>query len=533
MGAEDPEPRSGSDRFIKFGGVACHDPVMQEIELKLQVPAAQRAAVEAAVAGRTPAPRVRLQAAYHDTAERTLALAGIALRLRREGRQWVQTLKGAGDDGLTRAEHNVPRGAGQAVPAIDPRLHAGTNVGDRLLALLGANTGTSLQTLYRTDIHRRTRAQIVRSPGRPQSRVELAFDAGRIEAGAASIEVCELEIELLDGTPAAVIETARRWLPRFGLWLDGRSKAERGDLLARGEAVAPARMAAAVRLAPQMNAAAAWQAVLRSCADQILANASQIASGTHAPEHVHQLRVGLRRLRSALALFEDDRPALAEGAAALFRHLGSARDSVVIDGEFGAELAAAMRVAKLENETAPAAPVADTTPPAMILREVAGQTLLLDLLAAMHVEPEPETVSADTPAIRDQLAARLNRWHRQVVADAARYGELEDEARHRLRKRAKRLRYATEFCAALFERRAVRRYLKALRALQERLGAVSDAVMAMDAFGARAPADPRAMFALGWLAARREVLITAAAPELKAFPKAERFWKKKGGAKAR
>ena len=532
MGAEDPEPRSGSDRFIKFGGVACHDPVMQEIELKLQVPAAQRAAVEAAVAGRTPAPRVRLQAAYHDTAERTLALAGLALRLRREGRQWVQTLKGAGDDGLTRAEHNVPRGAGQAVPAIDPRLHAGTNVGDRLLALLGANTGTSLQTLYRTDIHRRTRAQIVRSPGRPQSRVELAFDAGRIEAGAASIEVCELEIELLDGTPAAVIETARRWLPRFGLWLDGRSKAERGDLLARGESVAPARMAAAVRLAPQMNAAAAWQAVLRSCADQILANASQIASGTHAPEHVHQLRVGLRRLRSALALFEDDRPALAEGAAALFRHLGSARDSVVIDGEFGAELAAAMRVAQLENES-PAAPVADTTPPAMILREVAGQTLLLDLLAAMHVEPEPETVSADTPVIRDQLAARLNRWHRQVVADAARYGELEDEARHRLRKRAKRLRYATEFCAALFERRAVRRYLKALRALQERLGAVSDAVMAMDAFGARAPADPSAMFALGWLAARREVLITAAAPELKAFPKAGRFWKKKGGAKAR
>ena len=504
---------------------------MQEIELKLQVPAAQRAAVEAAVAGRTLAPRTRLQAAYHDTAERTLALAGLALRLRREGRQWVQTLKGAGDDGLTRAEHNVPRGAGRAVPAIEPRLHAGTPVGERLLALLGANPGSSLQTLYRTDIQRRTRAQIVRSPGRPQSRVELAFDAGRIEAGAASIEVCELEIELLAGHPAAVIETARGWLPRFGLWLDGRSKAERGDLLARGERMALARMAAAVRLAPQMNAAAAWQAVLRSCADQILANASQIASGTHAPEHVHQLRVGLRRLRSALALFEDDSPALAEGAAALFRRLGAARDSVVIDGEFGAELAAAMQVAKLENETAPAASVAGTTPPATILREVAVQMLLLDLLAAMHVEPEPEpepeTGPADAPPIRDRLAARLNRWHRQVVADAARYGELEDEARHRLRKRAKRLRYATEFCRSLFERRAVRRYLKALRALQERLGAVSDAVMAMDAFGARAPAEPNAMFALGWLAARREALIAAAAPELKAFTKVERFWKRR------
>lgn len=497
---------------------------MQEIELKLQVPAAQRVAVEAAVAGRTPAPRVRLQAAYHDTAERTLALAGLALRLRREGRQWVQTLKGAGDDGLTRAEHNVPRGGGAAMPVIEPQLHAGTPVGDRLIALLGSEAGTPLQTLYRTDIRRRTRVQIVRSPGRPQSRVELAFDAGRIEAGTAAIEVCELEIELLAGSPVAVIETARRWLPRFGLWLDGRSKAERGDLLARGERVAPARTAQSVHLMPQMTAPTAWQAVLRNCADQILANASQIASGTHAPEHVHQLRVGLRRLRSALALFEDDRPALADGAAALFRRLGAARDGVVIDGEFGAELAAAMRVAKVANASAPAATAADTTPPAMILREPASQTLLLDLLAAMHAEPEAATT--DTPPIRDRLAARLNRWHRQVVADAARYGELEDEARHRLRKRAKRLRYATEFSAALFERRAVRRYLKALRALQERLGAVSDAVMAMDAFGARAPADPYAMFALGWLASRREALIAASAPELKAFTKVARFWKK-------
>ncbi|MBC8058121.1 MAG: CYTH domain-containing protein, partial [Rhizobiales bacterium] len=81
---------------------------MKEIELKFQVPAGQRMAVEAAVAGRAPKPRMRLQAAYHDTPERTLAEAGLALRMRREGRQLVQTLKGAGDDGMTRAEHNVP-----------------------------------------------------------------------------------------------------------------------------------------------------------------------------------------------------------------------------------------------------------------------------------------------------------------------------------------------------------------------------------------------------------------------------------------
>lgn len=498
---------------------------MKEIELKFQVPAGQRMAVEAAVAGRAPKPRMRLQAAYHDTPERTLAEAGLALRMRREGRQWVQTLKGAGDDGMTRAEHNVPRGGAAAMPAIDPALHGGTPVGDRLIALIGS--GAALQTLYRTDIRRRSRALVVRAPGRPLARVELAFDSGRIEAGASAIEVCELEIELLAGAPLAVIETARRWLPRHGLWLDVRSKAERGDLLARGEAMASARTAVPARLDAKMDTEAAWQAVLRNCAEQILANASQIASGTHAPEHVHQLRVGLRRLRSALALFERDGDvALGEGAAALFRRLGAARDGVVIEGEFGRELDAAMRGAGVAPETALATPADAGEPPASILREGASQAALLDLLAAMHAPPA--LPAADEAPIRDRLAARLNRWHAQVVADAKRYAELDDESRHRLRKRAKRLRYATEFSAALFARREVRRYLKALRALQERLGAVSDAVMAMAAFAQRAPGDPQAMFALGWLAARREVLIAAAAPELKAFAKVDRFWKKGG-----
>ncbi len=523
-GAEDPDARSTAARFIKIGGVGCHDPVMHEIELKLQVPAARRAAVDAAVAGKSTAPRMRLQAAYHDTPERTLAAAGLALRLRREGRQWVQTLKGAGDDGLTRAEHNVARGSAAAMPAIEPALHAGTQVGERLIALLG--TDAALQTLYRTDIRRRSRALPVRAPGRAGSRVELAFDLGRIVAGESAIEVCELEIELRAGSPRAVIDTARRWLPRFGLWLDGRSKAERGDLLARGEAMAPPRLATALRLDAAMPAAAAWQAVLRNCADQILANASQVAAGEHAPEHVHQLRVGLRRLRSAIALFDLDDAGLADGAGALFRALGAARDQVVVDAEFGSALVDAMRRVGVAVDAAPAVPPTTAVSPATRLRDGATQLFLLDLLAAM--QPEPGNAAADPQPLRDVLAARLNRWHRQVSGDIKRYAELDDTARHRLRKRAKRLRYAAEFCAALFGRRDVRRYLKVLRALQERLGAVSDVLIAIEAYAPRAPTDPHAMFALGWLAARREALIDAASPELKAFRKVERFWKTGG-----
>lgn len=533
---------------------------MNEIELKLQVPPSARAAFDTAVAGRTPTRRMRLQAAYFDTAGRDLAEAGLALRLRREGRQWVQTLKGAAEDGMTRTEHDVPRGGGAALPPVDPALHAETGAGDRLGKLLGGLPADSLSVRYRTDIARRTRRLIVRMAGRPQASVELAFDIGRIFAGDATLPVCEFEIELVAGSPRAVVEVARRWMPRHGLWLDTRTKAERGDRLARGQSMSPARLATAVRLDRHMTWADARQAILRSCADQILANASQIASGEHGADHVHQLRVGLRRLRSALDLFdvpssvtEPGAPlpgtgsgALIAGARCLFRALGAARDEAVIEGEFNAEMTKAMRTAGVPvGRLVPQVGQSSSPPaPVELLRQPAHQNLLLDLLdtlqpnevtsaaastalaAASDIDIPPIAVAVPQVAkLRTLLSARLDRWHAQVVRDARRYGRLDDRQRHRLRKRAKRLRYAAEFSAGLFKTKAARRYLKVLRALQERLGAVSDVLMAMQTFGQRGPADPQAMFALGWLAAHRERLLVSAGPELKAIAKVDRFWK--------
>ncbi len=517
--------------FIKNGRGSCHDTVMHEIELKFQVPPGQRDALDKAVAGRTPARRVRLQAAYCDTAQRALAQARMALRVRREGRQWVQTLKGATADGMTRLEHNVPlvgaASAGAAAPQADPALHAGTPAGDRLRTALGQAPEEPLAVLFQTDILRRTRVQRT-----SLGSVELALDSGSITAGGSKLAVHELEIELLSGSPQAVIFAARRWVPRFGLWLDTRSKAERGDMLARSVAMAPPRAAAAVRLASDMSTAQALRCVLATCADQVLVNASQVASGEHGDEHVHQLRVGLRRLRSGLRLFEGTPvdAGLALAAAALFGRLGAARDQVVIEGEFAAELQAALQAAGVPGGVPRATPPDDGEVPAAVLRDAASQTLLLDLLAAVHAD-DPIIEVADTGApipdepLRDRLAARLNRWHRRAAADAKRYPELDDEGRHRLRKRIKRLRYALEFSAALFKPRELRRYLAALRAVQERLGAINDVVVAMEAFKRHRDTDPRAWFALGWLAARREVLIAKALPDLKTFARAKRLGK--------
>lgn len=302
---------------------------MTEIELKLQVPAVALAAVERAVA--TPAAvRTRLQAVYFDTPDRRLAAAGIALRLRKEGRHWVQTLKAGPAHGMARGEHNVPLvvPAGQVPQEADPARHAGTPPHAALSAALAPRDGETqapaLVAQYRTDIRRLHRPLRSRD-----GTVELALDRGEIVArGADGVErrwpVCELEVELLRGAPQAVVEVARRLALRHGLWLDVRTKAERGDRLARGlspgEPV-PAVKAEPLRLRKDMPARDAWDAVLRNVLAQATPNWSEIAAGSSAAEPVHQLRVALRRLRSAQRCFEGwpgvpPVPAWADAAAA-------------------------------------------------------------------------------------------------------------------------------------------------------------------------------------------------------------------------
>lgn len=81
-----------------------------EIEFKFCIPPERLAAVKAA-ARRGASTAMRLEARYFDTPDGALASRGIAFRLRREGKQWMQTVKAMGDGPLDREEHNVPVGA--------------------------------------------------------------------------------------------------------------------------------------------------------------------------------------------------------------------------------------------------------------------------------------------------------------------------------------------------------------------------------------------------------------------------------------
>ncbi|MFO1251257.1 MAG: inorganic triphosphatase [Inhella sp.] len=299
---------------------------MNEIELRFHVPADQLPGVRRWLDARRPAERLPLAAIYFDTAERSLARAGIGLRLRQEGPQWVQTCKGPAEDGITRLEHNAA--AGTAEPQLDLSRHAGHPLGERL-ATLGR---LDLRPVFETRIERAQRASRV-----PGAQLELALDVGELRAGEARLPVHELELELAGGAVNALLAYAHGLMTRLPLSLDLRSKAERGENLARGLRQSPPRKAKPLALRKDMTAAAALRAVLLSAFDQVAANASQIGSGDWTDEHLHQLRVGLRRLKSGLRLFRGlgptarhpAWPAFEAQATALLKALGPLRDAAL------------------------------------------------------------------------------------------------------------------------------------------------------------------------------------------------------------
>ena len=560
-----------------------------EFELKFLVPRTSRAAVRAALAERGAALAIRhLLARYFDTADRRLARAGLSLRLRREGRQWVQTLKAGSEGALARFEHEVLR----PDASFEAAVHAGTTAGDRLAGLLA--DGEPLHERYGSDIRRTLRR--LRTRG---AVVEVAYDEGRIVAQDRELRVCELEFELLSGSRVAMLALAERWRARLGLVVDPRSKAERGDALAEGAAPAGLRKARPVALRRKVELADAWRAVLDECIAQILVNAIGLAASvgteTGAPARraardavpaallptidradlVHQLRIGLRRLRSAIRFFRGwvapAPEAIEPGARELFRALGVARDRDVLAQAIEPALQRAGAPARREPASAggegssPAAPVSSprarsaaqqgADDVAALVAGDATQRWLLALLAwraALDAEPplpdataaatgeratgeratgvtvagEAATGAAGSAPLAPLARRRLARWQRAITDQASRFAHLDDTARHALRKRAKRLRYASEFVESLFSAKEMRRFLGRLQAAQQALGELSDLALAAERYARDNAADPRDWFVLGWVAARREAVIAQAAAALAALGERHPFGKR-------
>ena len=486
-----------------------------ETELKFQVPPARREGLRRAVATAS-ASTTRLQAIYAETAGQHLARAGLALRLRKEGRIWVQTLKGRGDGLIQRLEHEVRLPPQAGVPALDLQRHAGTPVAAALAAALPA--GADLLPLYRTDIRRLHRR--VRSGG---ATIEIAYDCGQLIAGDRRLPVDEIEFELISGPPAALAALARRWAARHGLWWDSRTKSERGLRLALGVDRVPATKSRAPAWPVDATPDALWRSALQAALVQALPNAAEIAEGLGSPEHLHQLRVALRRLRSVLRDLApwggQETAALALEAAwrAPFNQLGAVRDADVQASSLRPRLQAA-GAPDFDWPTGGG----DAMDPAAI---VVGTPFTDLLLRSLALALTPVAAVPASPGLRPAADAMLRSAWRRLLKDAAAFSASSTELQHRTRKRLKRFRYTLELLAPLYPVKRTRRLLKAVGAALDALGALNDLRSAEALCRARTASDARAWFAVGWLAAQLGPAQELAARALGRLARAPRVWR--------
>jgi inorganic triphosphatase YgiF len=467
-----------------------------EIELKFQLNEQARHSIDAQLRAQGGKSKL-LEAYYFDTVAGTLAQSGFSLRLRKEGRAWFQTLKSARSAAsAVRAEHNVRlQVKAQSQPQLDPVLHAETEEGVRLQRLLSHSADNTLAYRYATHI-RRLSVQIG-----ARNRIEYSLDNGEINAQPDSnvsplaLPVCELEIELVSGPVRGLLSAARKLLGNPGVCIDVRSKAQRGGALVDGSLiVSPAR---ATRLnANGSSLKALVEAVLSNCAQQVLVNASQLVSiEGGGPEHVHQLRVGLRRLRSAIALFGkfvgSDIATWDAKAKQFAAGLGGNRDiDVMAERHWPRLRAAGAPLVEL--------PVHDNVlPPGDLIRDAGMQQWMLELLAV-----ELQGLGEVTEGEWRLVLPVIRGWIRQCKKDALRFESFDFEQRHRLRKRLKRLRYALEFIESELPSKAYKRYSKALTNVLNDLGDYNDLRVAIEAYRDISEVDPRAWFAIGWLMAQ-------------------------------
>jgi CHAD domain-containing protein len=318
-----------------------------------------------------------------------------------------------------------------------------------------------------------------------------------VRTRAGSEPIHELELELLCGDASALFEIALELAESVSLRPAVASKAERG--LARLTGLAPApRKAEPVVLAPDATVDDAVAATLGECQRQILANRAPSEAGDD-PEGVHQLRVGIRRLRSALGLFKsvlpaEERASLRDELRWVQGELGPARDLDVF-------LAERIEPLLAERGTGSRAGV-----------DAGALKRLRDEAAHLRAEAYAGVRAALGSARFARLLLRLGAWQSgrgwreqplsessaRLFAPAHEFARelLESRARkahalgvdlpsrsapelHALRIRLKKLRYAADFLQSLFPHpKRARRYLRRLARLQDTLGHLNDVAVA-------------------------------------------------------
>jgi len=512
----------------------------QEVELKLEATAKSLQKIERMAFLHRAKPEVKVQqltSVYFDTKKCTLKKNGISLRVRSAEGKHVQTIKA--DPRQAQAVGLFERREWETELSDDrPNFVAAS--GTALEPLVSKKLLRRLKPVFETRIERR-----VFPVGRGNATIEVSLDRGEVRAGDVSSRIAEIEFELKHGDSSELFQVAEAITKTEPVRLSLRSKAERGYELIEGSQPQPAE-ASVIALNPDWTSAHAFRTIALSCLRQIAANERAVREGN--PEGIHQMRIGLRRLRATISLFSEmllDRQTkrIKQELKWLTDELGPARQLHVFAGRVVGRLRRghahekAMRglsadVSKRQTEA--------------LSRAVAAvdsdrfRRLLLDVVAWIEAG---EWLSAEDPlekgrrerSIRDFAPEELTRRRSKIIRKGKQLPELNTGARHKLRIAAKKLRYASEFFATLFpdpgSRKLKKGFLAGLKVLQDCLGELNDiAAHERLSYGMAERARPRSAVAFlagvgsGYEESRSDVVLKSSLRAYGSFAKARGFW---------
>ncbi len=463
--------------------------------------------------------RQQLVSIYFDTRNLALRDRGVSLRVRRTGRQRLQTVKASSAVPMARSEWEAEIDRDR--PELELIRH--TDVAPIFTEAVARH----LKPVFETRIERTAMSlQIGRSD------IELALDKGDVAVGDDSVDIAEIEIELKQGEGRDVAVLAQKLAREIPLTFAARAKAEWGYALVE-DGVSAATRGGAVALEPSMTTADAFVIIGFHCLRQVAGNELAVRQGD--AEGIHQMRVGLRRLRAALSLFGDllygkQTRGIKSELKWLTGQLGPGRDNDVFvrktvapyldrhpNGSEFAVLAHDLEKARIDAFAKARAAVESGR----------FRRLLLDC-ALWLIDGDWKNDTDDLRRALRERPARMfadeevGRRTRKIIKRARKLERLDAMQRHKLRIAVKKLRYAREFFASLNPggRRTKARHKadRALKALQNALGSLNDMRVHMDLAHdfAHASAASRKAFAIGYFTGREaasagELLVDALA----------------------
>ena len=461
-----------------------------ESEIKFSLSAATtKAILKSRLIGRSSVgkpQRKRLQSTYFDTRQHLLRKAGVSLRVRRSEGRFEQTIKvpTAGPVGmLTCEEWNVHLDSDEPdLAKFDRAVLVHFNPRRRKL---------KLQPVFTTDVNR-TAIQLKHG----KTRFELALDVGTIESHGKKPRrspVCEVEFELLAGSPLVMLDFVLQLSEQFELHPEHRTKAARGYALVRPVLGPRPTKAKDLPLDPNMTVGEAFRHIVSGALSQLYCNEIPTIEGK--PGGIHQARVAIRRIRAALRAFKtslpyDKRKAFNGELRWFQQRLSPARDwHVFLDETLPkirhnrpnarVNLDRLRRIAIRERRRA-------TNDAKAVFRSRRYTRLLLQFqcwLQALERENRQWFDSELEPFARKIL----QKTRRDFLVDKRPFSRMTPDEVHEVRKRGKKARYATEFFADLWPTASTVTGIAMMKALQNELGEANDAAMARQVLASLQP----------------------------------------------